>query len=77
MALYKFFKDTCDMPLPSPSGSLKRELDSAAIVETNKELSKLITSANGNCSPYLKVTPHQKVAIAKCAAEHIEKAHNL
>ena len=77
MALYKFFKDTCDMPLPSPSGSLKRELDSAAIEEANKEVSKLITSASRKHAPYLKVTPHQKVAIVKCAAEHIEKAHNL
>ena len=74
MALYKFFKpckkDACDMPLPSPSGSLKKQLDSAVIKEANKEVSKLITSAGGKRSPYLKVTPYQKATIAKYAAEH-------
>ena len=33
-------KDTCDMPLSSPSGWLKKQLDSAVIKEANKELSK-------------------------------------
>ena len=36
MALYNFKaceKDTCDMPLPSPSGSLKKQFDSAVIEE--------------------------------------------
>ena len=74
MALYKFFKsckkDACDMPLPSPSGSLNKQLDSAVIEEANKEVSKLITSAGGKRSPYLKVTPYQKATIAKYAAEH-------
>ena len=34
MALYNFKaceKDTCDMPFPSPSGSLKKQFDSAVI----------------------------------------------
>ena len=34
------------MPLPSPSGWLKKQLDSAVIEEANKEVSKLITSAS-------------------------------
>ena len=38
------------MPLPSPSGSLKKQLDSAVIEEANKEVSKLITSAGGKRS---------------------------
>ena len=46
-------KDTCNMPLPSPSGSLKNQLDSAVIEEANKEVSKLITSANGKCSSHI------------------------
>ena len=58
------------MPLPSLSGLLKKQLDSAVIEEAKKEVSKLITSAGGKCSPYLKVTPHQKATIAKYAAEH-------
>ena len=58
------------MPLPSPSGSLKKQLDSAVIEEANKEVSKLITSAGGKRSPYLKATPYQKATIAKYAAEH-------
>ena len=36
MALYNFNafeKDTCDMPFPSPSGSLKEQFDSAVIEE--------------------------------------------
>ena len=36
MALYNFKaceKDTCDMPLPSPSGLLKKQLDSAVTQE--------------------------------------------
>ena len=74
MALYKFFKpckkDACDMPLPNLTGSLKRELDSTVIEEANKEVSKLITSAGRKRSPYLKVMPHQKAAIAKYAAEN-------
>ena len=74
MVLYNFFKPckkvACDMPLPSPSGSLKKQLDNAVIEEANKEVSKLIMSAGRKRSPYLKVTPHQKAIIAKYAAEH-------
>ena len=36
MALYNFKvceKDTCDMPFPSPPGSLKKQFDSAVIEE--------------------------------------------
>ena len=36
MALYNFKayeKDTCDIPFPSPSGSLKKQFDSAVIEE--------------------------------------------
>ena len=40
-------KDTCEMPLPSQSGLLKKQLDSAVLEEANKEVSKLITSAGG------------------------------
>ena len=58
------------MPLPSSSGWLKKQLDSAVIKEANKEVSKVITSAGRKHSPYLKVTPHQKATIAKYAAEH-------
>ena len=68
MVLYNFKaweKDTCDMPLSSPSGSLKKQLDSAVIEEANKEVSKLITSAGGK---QIKVTLHQKATIAKHAA---------
>ena len=43
-------KDTCDMPLSSPSGSLKKQLDSAVIEEANKEVSKLIMSTGGKQS---------------------------
>ena len=53
MALYNFKackKDTCDMLLPSPSGLLKKQLDSAVIKEANKESSNLITSAGGKRS---------------------------
>ena len=53
MALYNFKaweKDTCDMPLSSPSGWLKKQLDSAVIEEANKEVSKLITSTGGKQS---------------------------
>ena len=57
------------MPLPSPSDSLKKQLDSAIIEEANKEVSN-ITSADGKRSPYLKVISHQKATIAKYAAEH-------
>ena len=49
-------KDTCDIPLTSPSGLKKKQLNSAVIEdceEANKEVSKLITSAGGKCSPYL------------------------
>ena len=58
------------MPLPSPSGSIKKQLDSAVIEEANKDVSKLITSPGGKRLPYLKITPHQKATIAKYAAEH-------
>ena len=58
------------MPLPSPSGLLKKQLDSAVIEEANKEVSKLITSAGGKHLPYLKVTPYQKATIAKYVAKH-------
>ena len=46
MVLYNFKacqKDTSDILLPSLSGSLKTQLDSAVIVEVNKEVSKPIT----------------------------------
>ena len=36
MALYNFktcVKDTCDMPFPSPSGSLKKQFDSVVMEE--------------------------------------------
>ena len=39
MALHNFKaceKDTCDMPFPSPSGSLKKQFDSAVIKEAKK-----------------------------------------
>ena len=47
---YAWEKDTCDMPLSSPSGLLKKQLDSAVIEEANKEVSKLITSTGGKQS---------------------------
>ena len=51
MVLYKACKkDNCDVPLPSLSGLLKKQLDSAVIKEANKEVSKLITRAGGKRS---------------------------
>ena len=49
------------MLLPSPSGSLKKQLDSAVIVEANKEVSKLITCAGGAQSYTLSENYHCKV----------------
>ena len=40
------------MPLPGPSGLLKKQLDSAVLEEANKEVSKLITSAGGGKPNY-------------------------
>ena len=40
-------KDTCDMPLSSPSGLLKKQLNIVVIKKANKEVSKLITSTGG------------------------------
>ena len=57
MALYNFKackKDACDMPLPSPSGSLM-------IVQSLRRLSKLITSADGNRSYTSSESYHCKV----------------
>ena len=63
-------KESCYIVLPDPSGSLSKELDSAIIEEANKEVSQLVTSTGEKCAPYLKVTPQQKVTVAKYAAEH-------
>ena len=49
------------MPLPSPSGLLKKQLDSAVIEEANKEVSKLITSAGGKQSYTPSESYHYKV----------------
>ena len=43
-------KDTSNILLPGSSGSLKKQLDNAVIVEANKEVSKPITSAGGKRS---------------------------
>ena len=53
------------MSLPSPSGLLKKQLDSAVIEEANKEVSKLITSTGGKQS-YIS----SEATITKYAAEH-------
>ena len=53
------------MPLPSPSGLIKKQLDSAVIEEANKGVSKFITSEGGKRLSCLKVTSHQKATIAK------------
>ena len=49
------------MPLSSPSGLLKKQLDSAVIKEANKEVSKLITSAGGKQSYTSPKSYHCKV----------------
>ena len=54
-------KDTCDMPLSSPSGLLKKQLDIVVIEEANKEESKLITSAGGKRSYTSSESYHCKV----------------
>ena len=64
MVLYNFKaweKDTCDMPLSSPSSLLKKQLDSAVIKEINKEVSKLITSAGVKQSYTSSQSYHCKV----------------
>ena len=58
MALYKYFKpckkESCNIVLPNPSGSLSKELDSAVLVieEANKEASQLVKSTGETCSVF-------------------------
>ena len=64
MVLYNFKaweKDTCDMSLYSPSGLLKKQLDSAVIEEANKEVSKLITSTGRKQSYTSSESYHCKI----------------
>ena len=52
------------MPLPSPSGSLKRELDSATIEEANTEVSKLIIKYRREAFAILKgYVPSKKLPL--------------
>ena len=72
--LHKYFKlckkECYNIVLPDPSGSLSKELDSAVIKEANKEVSQFVTNTGGKRAPYLKVTPQQKVTVAKYVVEH-------
>ena len=64
MVLYNFKacrKDTSDMLLRSPSGLLKKQLDSVVIMEANMEVSKLIMSADGKQSYTSSENYHCKV----------------
>jgi len=65
MALWKYFKlcrkEACDMPLPDPSGSLSKELDSSAIKVANDEVTATIESSSGRRLVYLKLDDEQEL----------------
>ena len=63
-------KDSCQTPLPNPTGPLCEKLDSAAIEEANEEVTAVIADTGGKCKPYLKLTDKQRAAIGCYAAEH-------
>ena len=59
-------KDSCDMPLSSPSGLLKKQLDSAVIEEANKEVGNLAITSAGRKRSYTSSESYH----VKYAAEH-------
>ena len=63
-------KDSCQIPLPNPTGLLCEKLDSAAIEEANKEVTAVIADTGGKRKLYLKLTDEQWATIGRYAAEH-------
>ena len=72
--LLRFFKlcrkNSCDLSLPDPSGSLSEKMDSSVIEEANKEVTTIIADAGGKRKPYWKLTPEQKAMIGRYATEN-------
>ena len=70
MVLLKYFKvEKRGPPLPDPSGLLNQRLSSPAIEKANKEVTAVLCDP-GKRHPYLKISPEQKVIIARYAANH-------
>ena len=63
-------KDSCQIPLPNPTGPLCEKLDSAAIEEANEEVTAIIVDTGGKRKTYLKLTDEQWATIWRYAAEH-------
>jgi len=63
-------KNSCDLALPNPTGSLSKKVDSSAIEEGNKEVTTVVTNTGGKQKPYVKLTPEQKATIGRYAAEN-------
>ena len=63
-------KDSCQIPLPNPTGPLCEKLGSAAIEEANEEVTAVIEDTGGKRKPYSKLTGKQRATIWSYAAEH-------
>ena len=72
--LFKFLKpcrkNSCDLPLPDPSGSLSEKVDSSTIEEVNKAVTTITSDVGGKHESYLKLIPKQKATIVQYAAEN-------
>ena len=77
-SLYQYFRK--ESPLPSPNGSLSREVPAGAISEANKEVTKVLKDSEdkdgvksrgtGSRGTYQRYTPKDKVIIGNYAAMH-------
>ena len=66
--MLKVQKDSLVSPLPDPNGSLNKVVNSAAIEAANEEVTAMLNAGKVSRlvkkhSPYLKVTPTQKVLV--------------
>ena len=70
MSILKYFKRTST--LPDPKGPLSEEIPTISIIETNKEVKKVIDHPPNKRKgmTYIKVTPEVKAKIAKFAVKN-------
>jgi len=67
MALYKYFKRVYDENLPDPLDSLSAKGPSEIIVETNKQVKKVLSRKRGE---YNKISSKDKAIVGKYARGH-------
>ena len=68
-------KNSCDLPLPDPSGSLSEKMDSSAIEEANKEITTIIVDEDDGWPTILINVISMYIAVCFTLFHHYKSFH--